>query len=307
MKVLEASNQSGVPRGLFSEDELSVFRAEMRCQSAGQGAFIDAIAYRPQHPGATVQRYRAVCTCRKPAAGLLHHLMLACGLDKRVILMVGDRESDKGAAANASVFGLLSRGGNLLQGFMQAGSLALDQWLVLLGPELQCQQLFINMHYPPETVRNRPQHNPYRSKILLLHADTLLGTDDTLAQHLPRLIEDDLFVAHADNVDKCILAAADIFDIHRDITPRPLGHMSIWRITNYHGDNGIPDTLNSAHVEFRNSLNRFRQRTSVRGTEKYRRRTLQPRTHYVYPPLFSVRVSAFYAGKQSTFSYSRAR
>jgi len=124
VKVLVASNQSGVARGLFSEDQVSVFHAEMRRQLAGQGAYIDAIAYCPHHPDATVQRYRAVCACRKPAAGLLHDLMLTYGLDKPVTLMVGDRESDMGAAANAGVAGLLFRGGDLLQAFTQAGHLA---------------------------------------------------------------------------------------------------------------------------------------------------------------------------------------
>lgn len=76
----------------------------------------------------------------------------------------------------------------------------LDYWLELLGPAEDCSEIIINTHYLPEPVRAYVAQSAYRSKIMLVHEEELLGTGGTLVRQLRRLQGDDALVAHADNL-----------------------------------------------------------------------------------------------------------
>lgn len=60
------TNQSGVARGYFSEDDLRGLLDWMRTELAAQGARIDDVRYCPHHPDGTVDGYREECHWRKP-------------------------------------------------------------------------------------------------------------------------------------------------------------------------------------------------------------------------------------------------
>lgn len=108
-----ATNQSGVARGLYTEDDVRALHRWMNDQLAAAGARIDAFAWSPYHPEGVVEAYRRASDCRKPGPRMLLDLMAAYGVDPARVLMVGDNDSDMQAARAAGIEGLLFEGGDL--------------------------------------------------------------------------------------------------------------------------------------------------------------------------------------------------
>ncbi|HRD45461.1 MAG TPA: HAD family hydrolase [Caulobacter sp.] len=109
-----ATNQSGIGRGYYSEDQMHAFHAEMIRQLEGIGAHIDAIYFAPHHEDAAEDRYRvADHPDRKPNPGMLFKALEAFGVTPADAIMIGDKESDMEAARRAGVAGFLYRGGDL--------------------------------------------------------------------------------------------------------------------------------------------------------------------------------------------------
>lgn len=92
--VIIASNQSGIARGYYREEDAALFHQAMMASLGKKGARIDAVYYCPHHPEANVDKYRVVCDCRKPAPGMLKQAEKELKLDLRQSFMVGDKLSD---------------------------------------------------------------------------------------------------------------------------------------------------------------------------------------------------------------------
>jgi len=103
--VFVVTNQSGVARGFFSEEQVRRLHAEMNSILECNGARIEAWRYCPHHPSAIATTYRKSCDCRKPSPGMPLDLIRIYGLDKENCLMIGDRESDLQCANNAGIKG----------------------------------------------------------------------------------------------------------------------------------------------------------------------------------------------------------
>lgn len=112
--VFIVTNQSGVARGLFTEDAVHGLLAWMAGQVRAAGGTIDDVRFCPFHPEATVDAYRTAHPWRKPLPGMVLDLIRAWELDPKRAVMVGDQETDMQAAAAAGVTGHLFPGGNLL-------------------------------------------------------------------------------------------------------------------------------------------------------------------------------------------------
>lgn len=108
------TNQAGIGRGLYTEDEFLEFTRWINEQLGRVGAHIDATYYCPHHPTEAVGPYRLTCECRKPAAGLLRRALVEWRVDAARSLMIGDSTSDLLAAEAAGLRGFLFPGGNLL-------------------------------------------------------------------------------------------------------------------------------------------------------------------------------------------------
>lgn len=90
-RVVIATNQSGVGRGLFSMDMLNKIHNRMLEHIHQKGGAIDAILVCPCHPDAN-------CRCRKPKPGMLVDLAERLKINLTAVPMVGDSLRDLEAA-----------------------------------------------------------------------------------------------------------------------------------------------------------------------------------------------------------------
>ena len=60
------TNQSGIGRGYYTEEDFAVLTDYMKGELSKSGVNISGVYYCPHLPDAEVERYRKICTCRKP-------------------------------------------------------------------------------------------------------------------------------------------------------------------------------------------------------------------------------------------------
>lgn len=109
--VVVVTNQSGVSRGLFAEDDVHAVHAHLAELLHGYGARVDAFYHCPHHPDGDVFPYRIECPCRKPRPGMLLRAGDELGLDLTASWMVGDRVTDLQAGAAVGCRTVLVRTG----------------------------------------------------------------------------------------------------------------------------------------------------------------------------------------------------
>ncbi len=90
-KVVIATNQSGLAREHFDEDQLSEIHHLMCSMVEGAGGVIDGIFYCPHHPNED-------CSCRKPGTGLLEQIENEFACKLQGCYFVGDSLKDIQAA-----------------------------------------------------------------------------------------------------------------------------------------------------------------------------------------------------------------
>ena len=112
--VFLVTNQAGVARGLYGQNEVDSLLAWAADQLRAAGGTLDDWRYCPYHKEGTVEAYRRDSDWRKPAPGMLLDLIRTWDLEPRHCVMVGDKDLDMQAAAAAGVRGALFPGGDLL-------------------------------------------------------------------------------------------------------------------------------------------------------------------------------------------------
>jgi len=113
--VVVASNQSGVARGLFTEESVVQVnrRMEELLRAANARAIIDLDEYCPFHPEGTIEKYRRDSDMRKPRPGMLLHAAAALNLDLARSWMIGDSPRDIEAGKAAGCGAILLRLGDV--------------------------------------------------------------------------------------------------------------------------------------------------------------------------------------------------
>ncbi len=104
-RVVIATNQSGVGRGLFSVDTLKEIHDKLSTIVQKAGGRLDAIYYCPHHPDEN-------CECRKPKVGLLRQIAEAYQCSAAELIVVGDSLRDLEAAWSFGSPAILVRTGN---------------------------------------------------------------------------------------------------------------------------------------------------------------------------------------------------
>ncbi len=99
--VIVITNQSGVARGMYSEEDVQIFHNEMKKQLASKGAYIDAIFYCPHHSDSIIPEYKVICDCRKPKPGMIFSAVKDMDISLRNSYLVGDKWSDIEAGKTA--------------------------------------------------------------------------------------------------------------------------------------------------------------------------------------------------------------
>jgi D-glycero-D-manno-heptose 1,7-bisphosphate phosphatase len=97
------TNQSGIGRGYYTEEEFQALTRWMCAEFFARGAVIERVYHCPFHPEAVDPRYRADHLWRKPRPGMLFAARDDLGIDLANSLMIGDRWSDMEAGAAAGV------------------------------------------------------------------------------------------------------------------------------------------------------------------------------------------------------------
>ena len=91
------TNQSGIARGYFSEDQFLQLTEWFDWSLADRGVDFDGIYYCPHHPEGKGE-YREDCDCRKPKAGMFTQAIRDLNIDPAQSIMVGDKLEDLLAA-----------------------------------------------------------------------------------------------------------------------------------------------------------------------------------------------------------------
>jgi D-glycero-D-manno-heptose 1,7-bisphosphate phosphatase len=100
--LIVATNQGGLAKGWYTEDELAKMHAHLKDVYAQHGVQFTDIFYCPHHPDFTGD-----CDCRKPKPGMLLRGIEKYNIDPAKSYFIGDRERDVEAGAAAGVKGIL--------------------------------------------------------------------------------------------------------------------------------------------------------------------------------------------------------
>ncbi|HIF9326587.1 TPA: D-glycero-beta-D-manno-heptose 1,7-bisphosphate 7-phosphatase [Photobacterium damselae] len=96
------TNQSGIARGMFTEDEFLSLTEWMDWNFVDNGVEFDGIYYCPHHLEGQGD-YRQECDCRKPKPGMLISARDYLKIDMAQSVMIGDKADDMTAAKAAEV------------------------------------------------------------------------------------------------------------------------------------------------------------------------------------------------------------
>jgi D-glycero-D-manno-heptose 1,7-bisphosphate phosphatase len=95
------SNQSGIARGLLTEEDLSPIHSKLERELARGGGRIDRIYYCPHHPTEGIPPFNIECDCRKPKTGMLERAALEFNINLQNSFLVGDSVVDMQAGNTA--------------------------------------------------------------------------------------------------------------------------------------------------------------------------------------------------------------
>lgn len=104
-KLFVVTNQSGIARGYYTEDDFLALTKAMTADLSAKGVTLAAVYYCPYLEDADLEPYRVASYLRKPEPGMLIQAAQDHDIDVSRSIMVGDKVSDMVAAERAGVPG----------------------------------------------------------------------------------------------------------------------------------------------------------------------------------------------------------
>ena len=102
-KLFVVTNQSGIARGFYTEDDFLALTKAMTADLSARGVTLAAVYYCPYLEDADLESYRVTSDLRKPEPGMLLKAAQDHDIDLAQSIMVGDKVSDMVAAERAGV------------------------------------------------------------------------------------------------------------------------------------------------------------------------------------------------------------
>ncbi len=101
------TNQSGIGRGMFTEEEYHELDDWLLSDLSSKGVKISGSYYCPHHPEAAVETYRKRCKCRKPECGLFYRAADELDINLDHSIAIGDRMRDLCICGETKATGIL--------------------------------------------------------------------------------------------------------------------------------------------------------------------------------------------------------
>lgn len=95
-KIFVISNQAGVGKGLYSQQDLELLTQNMHKALKEQGTSVDKVYY-------CTHKKEANCSCRKPKTGLLENALAEFNIKPNKVYFIGDSFIDMNTARNFSI------------------------------------------------------------------------------------------------------------------------------------------------------------------------------------------------------------
>lgn len=108
--LIVVSNQSGIARGYFAEEDLKAFNDNMNEKLKEESVEITEFYCCPHHPDGLAE-YKKVCDCRKPNNKMLEDAIKKYNIDREKSYMIGDKVSDIGAGLKSKLKTVLVKTG----------------------------------------------------------------------------------------------------------------------------------------------------------------------------------------------------
>ena len=93
--LIVITNQAGVAKGKFTEEDVQALHVWMKNQFKERGIDIAAFYYCPHYKNGVVPEYAIECNCRKPRPGMIERAIADFSIDSTTSLVVGDKLSDR--------------------------------------------------------------------------------------------------------------------------------------------------------------------------------------------------------------------
>lgn len=101
--LIIVTNQAGIGRGFYTEDDFLRLTEWMKQQFRYQGININAVYFCPDHPEHGQGQYRRDSDCRKPKPGMILKAIEQFNIDPSTSVLIGDKESDITAGRAAKI------------------------------------------------------------------------------------------------------------------------------------------------------------------------------------------------------------
>jgi D-glycero-D-manno-heptose 1,7-bisphosphate phosphatase len=165
-RLVIATNQSGVARGLFSEADMHAFNDALCRRLADEGITIEAVYCCTVHPTEGIGEYRCDSPLRKPGPGMILEAAEKHELDLAASYVIGDKKSDilAGQAAGCRTVLLATGAGGRGEETLSARAdhLAADlaaaaEWIATdMRPAIEPGGVQLRIHNPENLAPRRP-------------------------------------------------------------------------------------------------------------------------------------------------------